>query len=731
MKRSNESPRPSRGPDGGDAPGLRRREVLGYATAAPLVSATAGVAGLAGLAAPSTAAAALLPMTPPDTTDLFDIGDAVTLTALPTMPLVKVTNGENGRVRLALPRLEVGQGIATATAMMLADKLRLPLSAIEVASADASPELIWNQLTGGSSSVRSLHAGMPLLGGLGGVLSGSTPSVVGQRVTRLDALDIVTGRKKFTLDQAVPGAMPTMVRRPPTINGKFVSINNMNTVMAMPGVIGVVPIPSTNGITPTPPGVAVMAETFGQAWAAVNALDVTWAAGPIDGESNATIMRKLKSALLPFALPPLGALTVEGEFEFAPVSHCPMEVECAIADVRPDRAEIWAGLQSPIVTQQAVAAELGLPLNRVTVHVVPSGGSFGRRLFWDPVLQAIQVSKALGRPCRLMYHRTDDMRHTRMRPPMFHKARATMLLGQVIAFEQRVAGVRLDTRHGFGNMLEAAAIALPNAFPQTVGNFAIEQTMFKTMVSSPYNFGVTTKLLTPVPIDMNTCSYRSVHIQPSRLVEEILVDEMAKAAGKDPVAFRLEYLRLPRARAVLKAVAEAAQWGKAMPAGFAQGVGVHQETKSFTACIVEIDARVPSAAQVVRATIAIDVGTPINPSGIEAQLQGGLCESIALVLSAGLHIQNGLPLEGSYSQYHFSRMKNYPKDVKIIIMPPSAEAIGGLGEVGLSASSGAIANAYARATGTRPRSFPLNFPVDFTPIPPGKLPTPVNVQIPT
>jgi len=730
MKRSNQDPRPARGPDDGDAHGLRRRDVLGYATAAPLASAAAGIAGLGALTAPAAAVAALLPMTPPDTTDLIDIGDAVTLTSLPTMPLVKVTNTGDGRVRLALPRLEVGQGIATASAMMLADKLRLPLSAIEVTSADASPELIWNQLTGGSSSVRSMHAGMPMLGGLGGLLSGSTPSVVGQRVTRLDALDIVTGRKKFTLDQAVPNAKPTMVRRPPTINGKFVGINNMNTVMAMPGVIGVVPIPSTNGITPTPPGVAVMAETFGQAWAAVNALDVTWAAGPLDGESNATIMRKLKSSLLPFALPPLGALTVEAEFEFAPAAHCPMEVECAIADVRADRAEIWAGLQSPIVTQQAVAAELGLPLNKVVVHAVPSGGSFGRRLFWDPVLQAIQVSKALGRPCRLMYHRTDDMRHTRIRPPIYQKARATMLLGQVISFEQRIASVRLDTRHGFGNMLEAAAIALPNAFPQTVGNFAIEQVMFKTMVTSPYNFGVTTKLLTPVAMDMNTCSYRSVHIQPARLVEEILVDEMARAARKDPIAFRLEYLRLPRARAVLKAVAEAAQWGKAMPAGFAQGVAVHQESKSFTACIVEIDARVPAQARVVRATIAIDVGTPINPSGIEAQLQGGLCESIALVLSAGLHIHNGLPLEGSYSQYHFSRMKHYPKDVKIIIMPANGEAIGGLGEVGLSASSGAIANAYGRATGIKPRSFPLNFPVDFTPIPPGKLPTPVNVPIP-
>ncbi|MGJ7603626.1 xanthine dehydrogenase family protein molybdopterin-binding subunit [Variovorax sp. LT1R20] len=729
MEHSESGAVPTHVPRQDEPPGMRRRDLLGYAASAPLVSAAA--VGLGGLAAPSSAEAAILPMTPPDTTDLIDIGDAVTLTALPTMPLVKVTPIANGRVRLELPRLESGQGIATAAAMMLADKLRLPLSAIEVGSADASPELIFNQLTGGSSSVRSLHAGMPLLGGLGGLLSGSANAVVGRRTTRLDALEIVTGRKKFSMDQAVPEAKPTMVCRPPTINGKFVRINNLNTVTAMPGVLGIAPIPATNGIVPTPPGVAVMAETFGQAWAAVNALDVTWTAGPVAGESNASIQQKLKSALLPFLLPPLGALTVEGEFEFAAVSHCPMETECAIADVRADRAEIWSGLQSPIVTQQAIAIELGLPLDKVKVHAVPSGGSFGRRLFWDATLQAVQASKALGRPCRLMYHRTDDMRHGRVRPPMFHRARATMLLGQVIAFEQRIAGVRLDTRHGFGEMLGAAAIALPNGFPQTVGNFAIEQVMFKTMVTSPYNFGVTTKLLTPVAMDMNTCSYRSVHIQPSRLVEEILVDDMARALRKDPVAFRLEYLRLPRARAVLKAAAEAAGWGKAMPAGFAQGVGVHQESKSFTACIVEIDARVPTDIKVVRATIAIDVGTPINPSGIEAQMQGGLCESISIVLTAGLHIQNGLPLEGSYSQYHFARMKNYPKDVKVIIMPASTgEAIGGLGEVGLSASSGAIANAYARATGRKPRSFPLNFPVDFTPIPPGKLPTPVVVPVP-
>ena len=123
------------------------------------------------------------------------------------------------------------------------------------------------------------------------------------------------------------------------------------------------------------------------------------------------------------------------------------------------------------------------------------------------------------------------------------------------------------------------------------------------------------------------------------------------------------------------------------------------------------------------------MGLAINPTGIEAQLQGALAESISLVLSSGLHVKDGLPLEGSYSQYHFGRMKHYPKDVSIIVMPPSGNDPGGLGEVGLSATSGAIANAWARATGRKPRNFPLNFPVDFTPFPPGAFPQPVVVPI--
>src|SRR2546430_15229790 len=204
-----------------------------------------------------------------------------------------------------------------------------------------------------------------------------------------------------------------------------------------------------------------------------------------------------------------------------------------------------------------------------------------------------------------MYHRSEDVRHPRRSRPRVHQVRATLLSGSVVSYEQHSAAIRLDARHGYGEKGSASTGALPEGTPQTLANLGYEQFFFKTMVASPYNYGFSTKLLTPVTFDWNTVSYRSVHIQPARLVEEIITDEIARAMGIDPVAFRLEYLRLPRARAVLQRVAGAAQWGKAMPAGFAQGAGGPQESRSFTACIVELAARAPLHAEGLRATVAI------------------------------------------------------------------------------------------------------------------------------
>jgi isoquinoline 1-oxidoreductase beta subunit len=477
---------------------------------------------------------------------------------------------------------------------------------------------------------------------------------------------------------------------------------NERKARSMPGVIDIKVVPT---------GVAVMAETFGQAQAARDALEVAWNGGTVDDLSDADIRKQLRAAALPFVVPGLLTKHVDAEFDFAFASHAPMETNSAIADVRSDRAEIWAGLKSPVVAKQTIARELGLPEDKVTVHVTQGGGSFGRRLFFDAALEAALVSKAMGKPVKLMWTRVDDMRHGRARPATHHKLRATLGLGKVLTYEHRVAAVETDFRHGLGEILTATAASLPVG-----GNLSFAQTVFHTTVKVPYDFGVVTELLTEVPLKMHTASWRSVYSANTRGAEEILVDEIAKALGKDPVAFRRAALTSARQRAVLDKVATAGRWGRSMPKGFAQGVGFHEEYKSCTACLVEIDARDPKAPRVTKAVIAADVGRPINPRGLESQLLGGLTDAISTTLRAGLHIEKGLPLEGSYSQFHYARQKDTPRDVEIHIMPANGEP-GGAGELGVPAAVGAVANAYARATGIRPRSFPINFPVDFDPFP--------------
>ncbi len=717
---------------------LSRRGMLALAASAPMV----GAAGLA--VAPSSAHALPLPLTPPDAVDNYDIGDSIVQTSAPTMPLVKLDIGPDGVYTFQMPRLESGTGVMTALGMMIAEEAGVPLSMVRVLSADAQPELVYNQLTGGSSTIRSFEPFIKLLVTQARAKVGLPPQagapsdpaqykVIGKSYRKLDTLDIVTGRKKFTMDIDVPGALPTMCRMPSQIRGRVVSVNNRSAVMLMPGVVDIVVIPGGGTVVGIPPGVAVMAQTFGQAWDACLALDITWGDGPNKGMSDASIQAALKAAVLPLLPAPLGSISIDAEFEFPAASHCPLEVECAIVDVKPGSCEIWAGMQTPIVALQAIALDLGLPQTAVKAHVISSGGSFGRRLFWDPVQVAAQVSKLTGRPCKLMYHRSDDVRHTRSRPPQFHKVRAAVMPatllapGNVLSYQQNIGLVRLDARHGYGEIGTALAGSLPMGVQQTVGNLGYEEFFFKTMVSSPYNFGVSSKQIFPVSIDLPTVSYRSVHIMPARTVEEIIVDEIAKALGKDPLAFRMEFLRLPRAKAVLQRVAGAAQWGKVMPAGFAQGVGVHMESRAFTACIVELDGRDPNNCKVTRATIAIDVGKPINPSGISQQAHGGLAEAISLVLNAGLTIKDGLIQEGSYNQYRFAKMRDFPKQVEVIVMPNVGEPIAGMGEVGMSAPAGAIANAYAKATGRKPRKFPLNVQPAFTPTAPGQLPPPVFV----
>ncbi|MFG2799167.1 xanthine dehydrogenase family protein molybdopterin-binding subunit [Streptomyces pseudovenezuelae] len=729
-----------------------RRRFLTYLVAAPALAVATKVG--VDVYAPGSADAAI--PTPPAPADLVDLGDLLILAGKPTADMLVLSVDEDGGVDFRLPREEVGQGLTTAVAMLVAEELDTPLDRVRVHLEDARPELLFNQLTGSSNSVRSLYdpvrrtaaaararmvaaaarqwglkaSELTVRAGVVIAPDGRTASygsltaaaatldlgsltvtpknesehtLVGTPTSRIDARALVTGAHPYTLDLDVPGAKPCMVRRPPTINGTVKSVGNEAAVRAMPGVLDVVVIDS---------GVAVVAETFGQALDGKNALEVTWGGGTVDTLSDSDIRARLKAATPSLDL--LGALVkkVDTEFDFAFASHAPLETNSAVADVRADRAEIWSGLKSPIVAQAAIAQAVGLPVSKVKVHVMQSGGSFGRRLFYDAALEAAVVSGKSGRPVRLMWSRIDDMRHGRMRPATHHRIRATYAAGQVLTFQHQVAAVETDFRHGLGDAVTAAAAGLPTG----LGNATFAQTLFLTTVKSPYNFGVTTQTLTEVPLKMHTGSWRSVYSANTRGAEEIVVDELAARLGKDPVEFRRSFLKTERQRAVLDRAAKEGDWGRGLPAGWAQGIGFHEEYKSCTACLVEIDATEPKKPRVTRAVIVADVGRVINPRGLEAQLLGGLTDAISTTLRAGLHIDKGLPLEGSYSQFHYARQKDAPKDVKIHVLEGAGEP-GGAGELGVPAAVGAVANAYARATGTRPRSFPVNFDVDFTPFP--------------
>ncbi|AKH80901.1 isoquinoline 1-oxidoreductase [Streptomyces sp. CNQ-509] len=735
------------GPNGArpyEGPG--RRRFLGYVLAAPTLVAAAPLAP-----APAAGAAPAVP----DLTELLDLNDVMTAAALPTSGLITVEIEADGTVSFALPRAEVGQGITTSTAMLVAEELAVPPERVRVTLAEARPELLFNQLTGASNTTiatytpirvaaavarhRLLTAAAAELGapvghltlrdgtvhdrsgaavGIGALApkaaaTRSEPvevrltaredfTVIGRPHNRIDALDAVTGRKKFAMDLDVPGAKPTMVCRPPTINGKPGAVANLAEVAAMPGVTDVVPIDT---------GVAVRAATFGQCIDAVRALRVDWLPGTAEGKSDETVLRELAAAEPPMGLPPLTP-HVEGKFTFHFRSNSALEPNCAIADVRPDRAEVWSALKSPVVAKEAIAARLGLPLGRVTVHVVQGGGSFGRKLFFDAALEAVEVSRRIGKPVKLMWHRADDARQGRTHPMATSRVRADYAGGAVLGFRQRHTSVATDFGHGLGELFTAMAARLP------VGDIGFSQTFFHLTQSMPYEFGPATRLLNETDKGFNTGSMRNVYSPDVVCARELVVDRLAVKMGKDPYGFRRDFLRDARSRAVLAKAAEAGDWGRQMPEGTAQGIAFHSEYKSVSAALVEIDCRPGTVnrpirdgvagPRVTRAVFAVDVGLTVNPRGLQAQMMGCLMDGIAQTLTSSLHLRDGHFLEASWDNYFYTRQWNTPPELEIIVMPDTSDEPGGAGELGVAASMAAVACAYGRATGTMPTVFPIN-----------------------
>lgn len=730
----------------------RRRTFVGYLVG----GATLAVAADLNLMAPAEAAVPSLPQVP----ELYDLEDLQTDAARPTANLITIVINTDGTASFELPRMEVGQGITTSTAMIIAEELDLPVEKVHVGLAPSRPELRWNQLTGGSNTTVStytpirvaaaiarnalLSAAAIELGSLvsllqskDGVISAPDGSsvtygqlatkaasantqqvsvelkasskfgVIGTPRNRIDALEAVTGRKQFTMDLEIPDALPTMVCRPPTLNASPNAVRNAPQVLAMPGVTDVVMVDT---------GVAVRAATFGQCIDAVRALQVDWNPGPVDGENDESILAAVKAAEIPLAVPkvPLLTKTVEAEFEFMFRSSAALEPNCAIADVRSDKATIWAGLKVPIVAQGLIAKAVGLRMQDVTVNVITGGGSFGHKLFSDGAIEAAKISKAMGKPVKLMWHRADEPRQGRLHPLATSRIRATYLADEVLTFEQRHTSVFTDFGHGLGEMITHNLDKLPTG----LGELGFSETVFTLTQELPYNFGVVTQLLNETDHRFNTGSMRNIYSPDVACANELVVDMLAQKMRKDPYEFRMSFLKNDRVKAVLKKVAEVGNWGRPMEPGTAQGIAIHSEYKGASAVLVEIDCRpetvnrqiyhAVTGPRVTKAVVAVDVGLPINPKGLEAQMMGCVNDGIALVLTSSCHLEDGHFLEASWDNYFYTRQWNTPLEFECIVMPQVNDQPGGAGEAGVAATVAAVASAYARATGTMPTRFPIN-----------------------
>jgi isoquinoline 1-oxidoreductase subunit beta len=715
---------------------LTRRRFLTYVVAAPVLTVAASSAGA--LIAPGKAYAVV--PSPPQPENILDLGDVMVAATKQAQDLLVLEVTKDNRIVFRLPRAEVGQGITTALAIVVADEIDAHLVDVDVPLEEARQDLGTAQSTGGSSSVRSLwdpvrsiaaEARARLVtaaakrwdlpanslttrdtavwapdgrsatyGSLTeaaaqvddpAVSTDPKPSseyrLIGTSTPRIDARSIVTGAAKYALDVDVSGAVPTVVIRPPTLKGKVKSYD-ASAALKMPGVVAVTELPS---------GVAVSATTFHRALKARSAVDVTWGSGTVDGVSDADIEARLTAAIPPMTPAPPLTQRVDSTFEFAFVNHAPMEVGSAVADVRSGSAEVWVASKSPTGAQSAVAEAVGLSADEVTLHVVRGGGSFGRRIYYEPAVEAARVSKAIKRPVKLMWTRNDDMRHGRVRPRSHHQLRAVYAGGDVLTYEHRMSCVELDLGSGTGQALIDAGYVNP-----TIGT-----AFFNLSQSCPYNFGPVTESLNEVSYDMPTAAWRSVYSAQARTAEEILVDEIARAMGADPVATRRKFLKTAEARAVLDKVATEGKWGRTMSSGTAQGVALHAEYRSIAACLVEIDCQ-GDKPRVTKAVMALDVGRQVNPSGLRAQAMGSLVDGISTVLLAGNHLDDGAFREGSYSDFKYARQADAPLSCDVYLLGGTGKP-GGVGELCVPAAAGAVANAYARATGAKPRKFPINF----------------------
>jgi isoquinoline 1-oxidoreductase beta subunit len=526
--------------------------------------------------------------------------------------------------------------------------------------------------------------------------------IAGKPLKRLDTAEKLTGRKVFAIDLKLPGMLNAAIKDAPVFGAKIVSFD-AGKVQQMPGVRHVVKVGDT--------AVAVVGDTWWQAKKALDALPVTYEKGPNDKVSSATIAEHLKEGLTAaevhvsanrsgdaIAAIEGAAKKVEAVYSTPFLSHACMEPMNCTAKYTPEKCEVWSPTQNGEGSLAAAAEASGLPLAKCEVYKTDPGGGFGRRGGGqDYVRQAVLIAKQVpGVPIKLIWSREEDMTHDFYRPISQCRLEAGLDAdNNLVALRLRVSGQSINA---FNN-------------PASVANGKDDrQLQGYTDQPGDAQFGYTLPNLrieyamrnTHVPVG----PWRGVNTNQNALYLECFMDEVARAAGKDPLEFRRAVMKeRPKHLAVLNAVAEKAGWGSPLPAGVYRGIAQFMGYGSYSAAVAEVSVSDRGKVKVHRLVLGVDSGHVVNPGQVEAQIEGSVAYGLGAALYQEATIKDGRIVETNFDTYEIMRLAEFPKVETVIV--PSGGFWGGIGEPTICVASPAVMNAIFAATGKPVHSLPL------------------------
>jgi isoquinoline 1-oxidoreductase beta subunit len=666
-----------------------------------------------------------------------------------------------GPVRLVMPQVEMGQGIYTGACALLAEELDIGMDQIKIEHAPPSDALygvaaLGQQATGGSTSTRAQwvilreaaaiartmlvtaaanrwhvdpaecavqrgvvshdKSGRKLAYGALATAAAALPtpakvklkepaafSLIGKPLRRVDSADKVIGATQFGIDARVPGMKIATVRGCPTFGGKLKSVHD-ERARQVPGFVAVLKLDNA---------VAVVGEHFWAAKQGLDALDIEWDPGVNANLTTADITDGLAQASrsAPIIIgrkrgeKPAAGRTIEALYQLPLLAHAPMEPLNATVHVTGDKCEIWVGTQVPTRCVAAAVKVTGLAESQIVVNNHYIGGGFGRRLESDSVEQAVAFAKQVSYPLKIIWTREQDIRHDIPRPMYYDRISAVLGSdGRPVWYEDHITGASVLARWA----------------PPAMGKDGMDDDLIECAAETPYDIASMhvdwARYDMPVGLDIGW--WRGVGPTHNLFVVESFMDELAHAAGKDPVEYRRALLgNNPRSLALLDLVAAKIGWGSgslprdasprdASAARVGRGVAMGSPFGSRVCVIVEVQVSPQGAVRVRRAVAALDCGIAVNPSSVEAQVQGGLIFGLSAALYSGITLKNGAIEQSNFHDYRILRINEAP--LVEVYRIENNEPPGGLGEVGTAIAAPALANAIFAATGVRLRELPID-----------------------